>query len=73
VFYTVQFFRGGQRILEARTAETKLVVPASWIYQGRRLRLVRGRYIWIVRPAFRRFRHVWYGAPVVRANLVLTG
>lgn len=70
-FYAIQFSRGGRRILQARTTEPRLVVPASWTYRGRRFSFEPGRYTWVVRPGFRSSGRVRYGAPIVRAKLVL--
>jgi hypothetical protein len=73
-FYAIEFSRGPRKILEARATQPRLVVPATWTYRGRRFRFEPGgRYTWIVRPAFRSSGRVLYGAPIVRAKLVLPG
>ena len=72
-FYAIEFSSGGRQILEARTTQPRLVIPASWTYRGRHFRFEPGRYTWIVRPAYRGSGHLRYGAAIVRAKLVLSG
>jgi hypothetical protein len=72
-FYAIEFSRGARQILEARATQPRLVVPAQWTYRGRRFNFEPGgRYTWIVRPAFRSSGRVRYGAPIVRAKLVVS-
>ena len=69
--YDVRLFRAGVKIFEARTAATRLAVPRRWTFDGRRLSLRPGNYVWQVRPRFGRRRAARYGAPIVAAKLVV--
>ena len=52
--YRVEFFRRGRKIFEASPLRPRLELPRQWQYRGRRFRLTRGTYRWLVRPAFGR-------------------
>jgi hypothetical protein len=46
--YEVQFFRGNSRIFVTSTTGTRIVLPASWRYEGDREALKTGSYRWYV-------------------------
>jgi len=69
--YLVEFFQGPRKIFEARTARTRLTVPAHWTYGGHRQSLAPGRYHWTVRPGLGAPGSRRFGQPVVRATLVV--
>jgi hypothetical protein len=69
--YLVEFFQGPRKIFEARTARTRLTVPAHWTYGGHRQSLAPGRYHWTVRPGLGAPAGKRFGQPVVRGTLVV--
>jgi hypothetical protein len=50
-YYNVQLWRGG-KIFSAWPTATRLRLPRSWTYEGRRHRLTPGQYRWYVWPGF---------------------
>ena len=48
-YYNVQLWRDG-RILSAWPRSTSLRLRRTWVYEGRRYRLTKGRYRWYVWP-----------------------
>jgi hypothetical protein len=48
--YHVEFFRHGRRVFVRDTTAPEVVVPARWIYAGRRRSLLQGQYTWYVWP-----------------------
>jgi hypothetical protein len=70
-YYSVEFYRGRQRILQAFPVRPRLVVPATWSYRGKRFSFAPGTYRWTVRPGFGRRNRGRYGAPVVASTWVL--
>ena len=49
-YYNVQLFRNGRKILSAWPTRPKLQLRKRWRFDGRRYRLVDGRYRWYVWP-----------------------
>jgi hypothetical protein len=53
-FYNVQMFRNGQKILSRWPVQTQLRLRRTWVWNGRKWRLVPGTYRWFVWPAYKR-------------------
>jgi HYR domain len=51
-FYNLQLHRNGRKILTTWPTRPRLALRNSWRHQGRRFRLRRGTYTWLVWPAF---------------------
>jgi hypothetical protein len=51
-FYNLQLYRDGRKILTTWPTRPRLALRTSWRHQGRRFRLRRGTYTWLVWPAF---------------------
>jgi hypothetical protein len=51
-YYNVQLFRGRRKILTTWPTATRLQLRREWTFNGRRLRLVPGRYRWYVWPGY---------------------
>lgn len=51
-FYNVQLYRNGRKILTTWPTRPRLALRSSWRHEGRRFRLRRGAYTWLVWPAF---------------------
>jgi hypothetical protein len=51
-FYNVQLYRNGSKILTTWPLRPRLALRSSWRHNGRRFRLRRGTYTWLVWPAF---------------------
>jgi hypothetical protein len=64
-YYNVQVFRGGRRVVNAWTADTRLPVPRGVLRQGR-------TYVWVVWPAAGPRRAARYGPPVGRSTFAVT-
>ncbi len=60
-YYNVQLFRGARKVLSAWPRETKLRLPGSWTYEGRRFALAPGRYRWYVWPGLGPRKQARYG------------
>jgi hypothetical protein len=50
LYYNVQLFRDGRKVLSRWPTAARYRLPAQWMYQGRARRLDPGRYIWLVWP-----------------------
>ena len=50
-FYNVQLFRGSKKILSTWPKGATLRLARTWVYEGKRQRLVPGLYRWYVWPA----------------------
>jgi hypothetical protein len=68
-FYLVRFYRGRDKIYQARLSKPRLRLPAHWTFRGRRYRLAPGRYRWYVRAVFGRGANAGRGKVIVRATL----
>jgi hypothetical protein len=51
-FYNIQVYYGAQKVLSAWPNSAKLALTRSWLYEGRRFRLQKGKYRWYVWPGF---------------------
>jgi hypothetical protein len=51
-YYNVQLFRDGRKILSAWPENARYQLKNRWTYQGKRRRLVPGKYRWLVFPGF---------------------
>jgi hypothetical protein len=70
-FYVVDFFRGRQKIYEARPSAARLTLPSQWTFRGHRYRLAPGRYRWQVRAYSGTRSRPRTAKLVVSANLVI--
>jgi hypothetical protein len=61
-YYNVQVFRGARKVFSAWPTTTRLRMPASWRFGGRRERLTPGTYRWYVWPGFGPRARARYGA-----------
>ena len=61
-YYNVQVFRGTRKVFSAWPKTTRLRMPASWRFGGRRERLTPGTYRWYVWPGFGPRARARYGA-----------
>jgi hypothetical protein len=61
-YYNVQIFRGRLKVLSIWPAKPFLKMKRAWTYEGRRFKLVPGRYRWYVFPGFGARRLNRYGA-----------
>ena len=52
IFYNVQLYSRGRKILSAWPSATRLGLKRSWSYANRRFNLKKGTYVWYVWPAF---------------------
>jgi hypothetical protein len=71
-FYNVQLFRNGKKILSAWPAQPRLRLRKTWLWNGRRQRLVPATYRWFVWPAYKRRGKVRYGKPLGHSDFVVT-
>jgi hypothetical protein len=69
--YRVELFRGGVRIYGGTTRETRLELPYSWRYEGRRRELAPGAYSWLVYPLLPQGAALAQGEAVVRSEWVI--
>ena len=70
-FYNVQLWRGRSKVLTTWPAATKLELPASWTFSGKRQRLANGRYKLFVWPAFGTPKKPGYGKLVGQVAFVV--
>jgi hypothetical protein len=70
-FYNVQLFRNGRKIFSAWPAQPRLRLRKTWVWNGRRQRLVPATYRWFVWPAYRRHGKVRYGKPLGHSDFVV--
>jgi hypothetical protein len=63
-YYNIQLFRGGKEILSAWPTNSSIQLHTSWQFNGRRYRLIPGRYRWYVWPGFGQRRATRYGPEV---------
>jgi hypothetical protein len=66
-YYNVRFFKGSRTIYEAWPTDPSVTVPMRGTFRGKRFEFAKGRYRWIVRPAFGPRSHPRYGEPIVRS------
>lgn len=66
--YELRLLRRGRLIYRMTTPNTRVIIPTSWVFRGRRYRLVAGRYGWQVRPLLHGNR---LGRPLVRATVAV--
>jgi hypothetical protein len=73
VGYRVELVKGARRIFAATTSTARLSLPNEWSYEGRRYRLVAGRYRWYVWPLYGRAnaRKAPGDRPIVAATLTI--
>lgn len=64
--YRFSLLRGGTLVLSARTRAPRFALPERWSFQGRGYLLVRGAYVWTVRPLSA--PGLVAGPPLVRAT-----
>ena len=60
-YYNVQLYRGTRKVLSAWSTTTRMQIPASWRFGGRREKLVAGTYRWYVWPGFGSRKEAKYG------------
>ena len=51
-YYNAQLLRHGRKVLSRWPRVAKLQLPRRWTFEGRRRKLVPGRYCWYVWPGF---------------------
>ena len=67
-YYNVQLFRGGRKLLSVWPVRPSYQLKRSWMFQGKRRRLVPGTYRWMVWPGYGRRAKGRYGKPIVRST-----
>jgi hypothetical protein len=67
----VQLFRNGRKIFSTWPAGPRLRLLKTWVWNGRRQRLVPATYRWFVWPAYRRHGKVRYGKPLGHSDFVV--
>jgi hypothetical protein len=70
-YYNVQIFRGERKILSAWPRRARMRVRGTWLYRGKRQRLVAGRYRWYVWAGFGRLGARRYGPLLGRNQFVI--
>jgi hypothetical protein len=70
-FYNVQLFRNGRKVLSAWPVRTQLQLKKTWVWNGRRRRLVPGTYRWFVWPAYKRRGAIRYGKSLGYSDFVI--
>jgi hypothetical protein len=70
-FYNVQLWRGGTKVLTTWLTTTRLALPRSWRFGGKRQRLVAGSYRVFIWPAFGTPKNPGYGRLVGRVGFVI--
>jgi hypothetical protein len=70
-FYNVQIWRGRTKVLTTWPTTTKLAVPRSWRFAGKRQRLAPGPYRVFIWPAFGTPKKPGYGRLVGQVGFVL--
>ena len=70
-YYNVQIFRGKHKVLSAWPRKARLHVRQSWLYRGRRQRLLAGHYRWYVWAGFGRLGARRYGHLLGRNEFVI--
>lgn len=73
VFYNVQVFRRGQKILSAWPTRPRFRLHRRWRYNGHRFRLRPGRYTWLVWPAHGPLEHPRFGRVLGLSSFVVAG
>lgn len=66
-YYHVRFSRGKQTVFEAWPTDSRVTVPLRGMFRGRSFAFTRGRYRWVVRPAFGLRSQNRFGPPIVRS------
>jgi hypothetical protein len=66
--YRVSFYRSGSLIFSAVTTQPRQTLPRSWTYDGKRYRLTKGTYRWVVVPRVRASGGLRDGKAVVDAS-----
>jgi ribosomal protein L35AE/L33A len=61
-FYNVQLYLAGRKILSFHPSKPQYKLHRQWTYQGRKYRLRKGAYTWLVWPAFGTKRRPQFGA-----------
>lgn len=69
VYYNVQLYRGGLKVLSAWPTRPRLQLRARWTYLGRQQKLSAGSYKWYVWPARSRDH---YGALLGQSTFIVT-
>jgi hypothetical protein len=67
-YYNLQLLRGGRKVLSVWPRRARYQLKLRWRFQGKRHRLIPGRYRWIVWPGYGRRSKGRYGKPVVRST-----
>ncbi|HKY24406.1 MAG TPA: hypothetical protein VJM07_04580 [Gaiella sp.] len=70
-FYNVQLWRGKAKVLTTWPTKTKLSLPNTWTFSGKRQRLANGKYRLFVWPAFGTQRKPGYGKLVGQVTFVV--
>jgi hypothetical protein len=70
-YYHVQFLKGTRAVFEAWPTDPRVTVPLRGTFRGRSFSFAKGRYRWIVRPAFGPRSKGRYGDPIVRSIWVV--
>jgi hypothetical protein len=66
-YYNVRFLKGMRTVFEAWPTDARVTVPVRGTFRGKRFAFTKGRFRWIVRPAFGPRASARYGAPIVRS------
>jgi hypothetical protein len=66
-YYNVRFLKGTRTVFEAWPTDARVTVPVRGTFRGKRFAFTKGRFRWIVRPAFGPRASARYGAPIVRS------
>ena len=70
-YYNVQIFRGKRKILSAWPRKARMGVRSSWLYRGKRERLIAGHYTWYVWPGYGNVGARRYGHMIGRNRFVI--
>jgi hypothetical protein len=61
-YYNVQVYRGTRKVLSTWPKEPRLRLPRAWTFEGKKQRLLPGRYRWYVWPGRGALKAARYGA-----------
>jgi hypothetical protein len=70
-YYHVEFLKGTRTMFEAWPTDPRVTVPLRGTFRGRSFAFTKGRYRWIVQPAFGPRAQARYGQPIVRSVWVV--
>ena len=70
-YYNVQLSRNGRKILSTWPTTNRVKLSRTWVFAGRRERLVRGTYQWFVWPGLGSLRESRYGKLLGQGSFVV--